>query len=267
MTTILPLLFLWGGLHPRASAYPAHLHQQVLEYHRCLRGELGDACVKRWYKPIFEYCQDRPLECSALLELADPGALNFKKCARLDSCTFGGSQAPEFFLRTILHPGVEKAEVRDPYQLPYERMLRLRLEMRVPSHTRLTSDNQSIVLLQFHAVNDHSPTFALRMKGDDRVVLTIRHNVVDEEPLENGTEVVAGEFKLARDRWHEIDFLVRTGAQGVLDAVVDGKTIASYRGPVGYRNKPNYFKFGPYDHTLTQKSDFEVHYRDFQRSL
>lgn len=250
-----------------ARAYPPELQQKVTDYHRCLRVDAGAECTKKYYAPIFEYCQTRPLECSALLGHADPGALSFKKCSALDSCTFGGTQAPEYFLRTILKPGEEKAEVRDSYVAPYERFLRLKLQMRIPVGAILTTDNRSIVLVQLHAVNDHSPPFALRLKGDDTVVLTVRHSTVDGEPVDNGTEVVVNSWKIVRDHWYEMEFVVRSGEDGYLSFTVDGQTIASYRGPLGYKNKSNYFKFGPYDYTLTQKTPFEIQFRGFERSI
>lgn len=258
-------LLLWGALS--SSAYPNHLQTQVTQYHRCLRADSGAACTKRWYEPIYDFCQDRPGECSALLRLADPGALSFRRCARLDSCAFAGTQAPDHFLKVVLQPGDERAEVRDPYLLPYGRMGRLTLSMRLPSATKLTSDNQSIVLAQLHATNGQSPSFALRLKGDDSVVVTVRHNVATESAEENGTEVIVTAWKMPRDQWVELDIFVRTGSDGMLDIYSRGIPLAAYRGPLGYLNLPNYFKFGVYDYTVTQKSDFEIHFKDFARTL
>lgn len=256
-----------GIIGSPARAYPPELQHQVADYHQCLRVEAGAECTKKYYSPIFKYCQDRPLECAALLGHADPGALSFKKCAALDSCTFGGAQAPDYFLRTSLKPGEEKAEVRDSYLAPYQRFLRLKLQMRIPAETLLTTENQSIVLVQWHAVNDHSPPFALRLKGDDTVVLTVRHNTIDDEPVENGTEVIVKSWKIVRDHWYEMDFVVRAGEDGFLSFTADGQTVADYRGPLGYKNKANYFKFGPYDYTLTQTTPFEIQFRGFERSI
>jgi hypothetical protein len=64
-----------------------------------------------------------------------------------------------------------------------------------------------------------------------------------------------------------MDFMVRTGREGFLSFSADGELIAEYRGPLGYKNKANYFKFGPYDYTLTQKSEFELHFRGLERSI
>lgn len=165
-------LLLWGTLG--SSAYPNHLQTQVTQYHRCLRADSGAACTKQWYEPIYDFCQDRPGECSALLRLADPGALSFRRCARLDSCAFAGTQAPDHFLNVVLVP---------------------------------------------------------------------------------------------RDQWVELDIFVRTGSDGVLDMYSRGIPLVAYRGPLGYLNLPNYFKFGVYDYTVTQKSDFEIHFKDFARTL
>jgi hypothetical protein len=259
------LWILWGAL--QAQAYPQDLYINVIEYHRCLRREAGSVCTKRWYDPIYEYCKDRPGECSSLLSLADPGGLSFKRCTRLDSCVFAGARPPDHFLKVTLQPGDERAEVRDPYLLPYGAAQRLWLKMRLPRSTLLTTDNQSIVLAQLHATNGQSPSFALRLKGDDRIVITVRHNVENENDEINGTEVIVGSFRLQRERWYEFDILVRSGRQGVLDIYANGIPLALYRGPLGYLNHANYFKFGVYDYTITQKSDFEIHFQAWGRRI
>ena len=59
---------------------------------------------------------------------------------------------------------------------------------------------------------------------------------------------------------------MRTGPNGRVQVERDGDVLAEYNGPVGYLGAANYFKFGPYDYSKTQKEAFAVDYAIYWRS-
>lgn len=178
--------------------------------------------------------------------------LNYNRCPSIESCELKNG-----VLQMRLLPGEERAEVRDSRYIAFGEAIAVRLYIYIPETTRLETDNQSIVLAQFKAQNGESPPVALRLKAQNQYAVTIRYN---------GAETVLYRGAIARGRWVKFHLHLKTGLDGRVRIRQDRELVVDFRGGVGYEGTANYFKFGPYDYTRTQKSVFQIHYSRYRLS-
>lgn len=249
----------------KATGYPEELENQIQTYYECLMSESAKTCTDKYYDPILEYCGAESEKCLGHFRHGDPGPVSFRRCSSPDSCTCEGESPYNQYFKSLIYPGEIRAEIRDPYIAPYEQEMLYVLSIKIPESTELTTDNQSIVITQLKALNGHSPTFAFRYKGNGDLAITIRHETEIEDTTQNGHEVTAFRGPLPKGKWLDFQVGVKTGPKGYLWAKLNQKSLVYYKGPVGYKNKGNYFKLGAYDYTGTQKTPFAVYYREFWR--
>ena len=244
-----------------ANQSSINLNTQIDRYQSCLQRVDAKTCTQRWYQPILEYCKSGRGECLPDIQSGDPGALSFMRCPQADSCVI-----EDGIFTALLRKDEQRAEVRDPFESAYGELMEYRFTLRIPSGPPLDNDHGTIVVAQLHADNDFSPTFALRFKENEDLVVTLRHLHENPEDLENGKEVVLFRKPMQRDRWYNFVFQVRTGKNGTLHMWLDGESKIKYEGPVGYQNKISYFKFGLYDYTSSLKNDFKIQVKDYHRT-
>ncbi len=233
---------------------------EISLYQRCVLLHGGPKCTTYYYEPILKYCAHRSDDCLPDFSRNDPGALSFKRCSGLRSCYM--SQSRMIFR---LWPNEIRAEVRDPYEAPIDDWTTFRFSLRIPLWVRLTTDNGSIVLAQWHATNAMSPTLALRFKKDSHLVVTARHLFNKNGTQDNGHEVILSRVYFQPGEWHEFTIHAKAGVDGAARVHMNGRLIGDYKGPLGYEDCTNYFKLGPYDYTGTQKTVFELHVKDYWR--
>lgn len=242
---------------------PAFAEDASLDLHKqCLRSQSGPECFERYYKPVADFCARRKDDCLPNIPHDDPGALSFKRCFHSDACTLEAG-----LLRVNMRPGDQRAEVADPFRSAYLETTEYDLSFRIPETSVLTNDNGSIVIAQLHADNGQSPTMALRYKENGDLAVTLRHLTgdQDDDTVTEGKEVYAFREQIQRGRWYNVKIIVRTGPDGTLRVAIDGRTKVVYDGPLGYRGRIGYFKFGAYDWTKSLKSPFAVEYRSYRR--
>jgi len=255
------IFILTATILPYSSSIFAEAPREAIAAHQaCLHKHSGPYCFERYYQPIAAQCNARKQDCLPDIEAGDPGGLSFKRCFKRHSCNF----APGL-MSFRLESGGQRAEVADPFLSPYEELTEYHFSLRIPSETVLTTDNGSIVIAQLHANNGQSPTFALRFKSNDDLAITIRHLIDGDDSATNGHEVHAFRQRLERDRWYNFAIKARSGPAGTLQVAIDGQNKLIYNGPVGYKDRVGYFKFGIYDYTQSLKSDFELQFRSYWR--
>lgn len=165
-------------------------------------------------------------------------------------------RAGKYAAAVSLAPGVTykgdwKSELSDQPIHEFDQEIWYRVSHYIPQDFEPQSDN-SCVLAQWHnsAVLGFSPLLAHRYQNGVMKV-TIAYGTADI-PLSYDDVVNKTwfEFPFAKNQWH--DFVYRTrwsrGGLGLIQAWHNGKFIATYEGPTGYKNDEGgpYFKAGVY---------------------
>lgn len=164
----------------------------------------------------------------------------------------GGAYAARFELRggDRVSDGW-RAELRDPYNAPYERDtwygFSTYLPLDYPDH------DYACVLAQWHdqaELGEHSgkPPLAHRIKEGHFYVSLVSSPTASSQPLHKDIPFETSEA--VKGVWHDFVYRVRwsRGDDGEVDMWKDGKRVLEYRGPIGYANEVRgpYFKFGMY---------------------
>ena len=186
--------------------------------------------------------------------------LHFGRCPLPNTCTnLDGTYD------VVLQPGQVRAEISDPKRTGYGEPVELTLEIFVPTRELLENQNGSIVLAQFHAENSQSPVLALRLKSNGDCQITLRHltETDSDDSRDEAHEVLLYKGPFTRGHWHSLAASVRTGPTGEVRVRLDESPVADYQGPVGYRDRKNYFKFGLYDYTASFKQSFRAKFRNY----
>lgn len=193
---------------------------------------------------------------------------NQKRCPSIYSCVELKEYGEKLFSLNI-NPGEERAELRDPSVIAEGDAAKFQVDIRVPEKTDVNTDGGSMVILQYKAENQLSPPMAFRLKNDGTMAITIRHGMDESgvpvsEADGNGIEQTLYRKPLAKGVWHRFKIRVVSGVEGGLRVEQDGKNIVKYEGPLGYASTNNYIKFGPYDYSRTQRSRFEIQYKNYR---
>lgn len=237
-----------------------------IDYQDCLdRSELSyRECTERYFDAVLERCRSAAGDCLPWLPAGNFGGLGFRRTSPDGECRARGDAGAKF-LEFTLSPNTERSEARDAYEAPYGQAMEYELELRLASGAALTTENQSLVLAQLHALNGHSPVFALRWKGGDQLAVTLRHRTDVNAPDENGAAVEVARIEFVRGAWHRFRIEILTGERGYLRVFQNHRQVADYRGPVGYAELASYFKFGIYDWTRSGRRTHRLDVRDYSR--
>jgi len=164
-----------------------------------------------------------------------------------------------------LAPSALRAEFSETRRSEYGAEQTIEFEFRIGAKQKLTCQNGSIVIAQLHAENGQSPILALRYKSDGQVYFTLRHLTEPgaDDSIEQGAEIVLFHFPLTRQEWQHVRLRIKTGNDGYVAAAINDRDVFNYEGPVGYRDRRDYFKFGVYDYTASSSRPFVVEYRAY----
>ncbi len=254
----------------------AILSQLRQGYAACEKGPSAEfpACRNRAYSSVARvYCRNQVSNCSQGFSLMDP-----KYCYYPHECKTQPDGSVE--LSYSAKPGetcqasTQRAELTDAYLAREGEAMEYSMDMTLPPAETLTAKNKSLVVAQFKASGGNSPPFALRYKSDGRLVATVRHNrganggisLVGHGEEANGHQVEQELIKkVVPGQPLKITMQFQAGAPGFVRVKVNGQVLWSYNGPMGYKDSPNYFKIGPYDHSCSQKDPIVIKYNNFQR--
>jgi hypothetical protein len=147
---------------------------------------------------------------------------------------------------------VERTELSDLTRTPFGKDVWLAFTTEVEPGPPSTSE--WVNLGQLHATADPgeasvSPPWVQRLLPDDRFRVELRHSDVDPIMHSPPPIVFYEDPKLERGRPYRFvyQFRISPGPDGVARMWRDGKLVAEYHGPIGYRDKRGpYFKFGIY---------------------
>lgn len=263
----------WGD----AAGDAAILQQLQKGYAACDRKRYANPAICRHqvYKDLaLNYCRNSVTNCQKGLGLMNP-----KYCFYKDECKTLPSG--EMQLSYVAKPGKEckaenqRAELTDAYLAKEGEAMEFSMDMTLPPANEISTESGSLLVAQYKASGGNSPPFALRYKKDGRLVATIRHNraanggisLVGTGEDANGHEVEQELFKKVNPGVPmKFTIQVQAGSPGFARVKVDGKVLWTYSGPMGYKDSPNYFKLGPYDHSCKQKTPIRIHYGNYQRS-
>lgn len=162
-----------------------------------------------------------------------------------------------------------RAEIRDPFVAPVGSLVRYEFDLLVPTTTH--GATKSLVLAQWHDVSRRGfigrPPLSLRLADGQLRAVLFNDAIHAASPLGSGRTL--GQLNARGQRWLRIRASVRwsAGADGAVEISVDGRTLAKYRGPIGYAADPlgPYLKLGVYTvHELRGAAD--ALYRNFRRA-
>lgn len=236
-------------------------------YEECVRGPYAKPweCTEKHYQPVLQTCRDRIDECLPWIANAKIGGLSFKRTSPGGACRLVAKDEDEYRIEFALSPGTERSEARDAFEAPYGQAMIYELEFRLPRSAKLTTENQSLVLAQLHAMNGHSPVVALRWKDGGELAVTLRSATEPGMESENGIPVELWRGPFALGVWHRFRIEVLTGVRGRVRVFHNQRKTVDYAGPVGYRDLASYFKFGLYDWTKSSRETVRMDVRDYFR--
>jgi hypothetical protein len=154
-----------------------------------------------------------------------------------------------------------RAELRDPSVHPAGSRVVYRFQFFISKASQGAA--KRLVLAQWHdwkdkAGNVKRPPLSMRLAGSKIVFPLFNDSIYTADPEGYGKSLA--EVPASFDRWITMEITVRwkADASGSVAIKMNGKTVANYRGPVGYRSESSspYMKFGLYTtHPLQKEAD------------
>lgn len=154
-----------------------------------------------------------------------------------------------------------RAELRDPSIYPAGSRILYRFHFFVTKESQ--GATKRLVLAQWHDWKDQAgqvkrPPLSMRLVGNKLVFPLFNDAIYAKNPDGFGKNLA--EVAISYDRWIPVEIAVswKANAEGSVNIKMNGKNIASYRGPIGYLSEAYvpYMKLGLYTtHPLTKDAN------------